>query len=248
MNTLNNITSILPLPKPIYLFIGLFHFHESLHVFSQREYPAQFVLICIFMAQLFRERTYIMMDGRSYIVKNGLVCYSIIILAFNIHTLHYISEFAGGIYSVWDRPTSASDAYIHHAKCPARWKKKRSRSGRRFSGAIPTIRFAPRSSLLAPRCSVLRTTSHICLLCYQVPRRVGIRWVWWISSMLSAVWRLDGSIWFRYGDNREKIRRLVFYAMSSLQIWIIPKSSYSNYVPVLLLTQLYIRTYYLMRF
>ena len=107
----------------IYLFIALFHFHESLQVFSQREYPAQFVLICIFMAQLFRERTYIMMDGRSYIVKNGLVCYSIIILAFNIQTLHYISvlsEFAGGIYSIWDRPTSASDAYIHHAKCPAR--------------------------------------------------------------------------------------------------------------------------------
>lgn len=70
------------------------------------------------------------------------------------------------------------------------------------------------SSLLAAR--YWRTTSHICLLCYQVPRRVGSRWVWWISSMLSAVWRLDGSIWFRYGDNREKFRRLVFYAISSL--------------------------------
>lgn len=243
MNTLNNITSILPLWKPIYLFIALFHFHESLHVFSQREYPAQFVLICIFMAQLFRERTYIMMDGRSYIVKNGLVCYSIIILAFNIQTLHYTSEFAGGIYSIWDRPTSASDAYIHHTKCPARWKKKRSRSSRRFSGAIPTIRFNPRSSLLAAR--YWRTTSHICLLCYQVPRRVGSRWVWWISSMLSAVWRLDGSIWFRYGDNREKFRRLVFYAISSL--------SNMNNTKVILFklrtsTPLYIHTYYLMRF
>ena len=159
LNTLNNITSILPLSK---LFIGLFHFHESLQVFSQREYPAQFVLICIFMAQLFRERTYIMMDGRSYIVKNGLVCYSIITLAFNIQTLHYTSEFAGGIYSIWDRPTSASDAYIHHAKCPARWKKKRSRSSRRFSGAIPTIRFTPRYSLLgigAP---------HLTFACYTI--------------------------------------------------------------------------------
>eukprot|EP01035_Chromulina_nebulosa_P023525 gene23525-30496_t len=50
---------------------GLFHFHESLQVFTQKDYPAQFVLICVFMAQLFRERTDIMMDGRSYLVKNG---------------------------------------------------------------------------------------------------------------------------------------------------------------------------------
>lgn len=53
---------------------ALFHFHQSLEVFNQKDYPAQYVVICIFMAQLFRERTGIMIEGRSYLVKSGQVC------------------------------------------------------------------------------------------------------------------------------------------------------------------------------
>lgn len=83
-------------------------------MFTQKDYPAQYVVICIFMAQLFRERAGIMAEGRSYLVKSGQVLNTI----FPKQYLPKLClEHSRRVVSVWYRPGNVGFAHIHSTTC-----------------------------------------------------------------------------------------------------------------------------------